>query len=215
MDVVVLLSTYDGERWLRQQLDSILAQEHRPRRLLIRDDGSRDGTLAIARAYEREHPALITVSAGANLGPTASFLGLLRDAPPADAYAFADQDDVWHRDKLRRAVERLRPAGDAPMLCCGRLHLIGADGGHLGWWPAPRRIGFGNALVQNVVTGCTAVLNAAAARLVARGAPDGRLVIHDWWMYLVVSAFGEVDYDPRPAIDYRVHAGNAIGLGAG
>ncbi len=100
-----------------------------------------------------------------------------------------------------------------PMLYCSALTLVNAEMKRLGTSPLwPRHPSFENALVENIATGCTIALNRAAAELLRdHPFPDG-IIMHDWWAYLVVSAFGEVIYDPKPSISYRIHGENQVGL---
>ena len=150
---------------------------------------------------------------GPHLGPAASFLDLLGRADPAfDTFAFCDQDDVWLPDKLSRAVECLTAqAPGSPALYCGRLMLVDESLTPLALTPMPRRgPSFENALVENIAAGCTIALNAPARELLTRKAPDW-LTAHDWWAYLVVSAFGAVHYDDEPKVLYRQHRANAVG----
>lgn len=215
-DVVILLSTYNGARFLPEQLGSLAAQEGLGgTALLWRDDGSTDGTRALLEGFAlpggrvREAAEL-----SGRLGAARSFLALLAAAPEAPFYAFCDQDDVWLPRKLARAVEQLaRLPADQPAFCCGRQQLVDASLQPLGLSPVPRRpLGFGNALAQNVATGCTMVLNAAARRLMAAAPPPPAGSIHDWWCYLMVTgAGGQVIFDPEPGILYRQHGGNVIG----
>jgi glycosyltransferase involved in cell wall biosynthesis len=209
-EIAVLLSTYNGERFLAEQLDSVLAQSHAPARVIVRDDGSSDQTEAILARYAADD-GRFTVSGGANLGPVASFETLLRQAPECDLYAFCDQDDVWLPDKLANAVQTL--AGrrqDQALLCCARLDYVAADLSRIGLSPLPRALGFGNALVENVATGCTIVMNRAARELLLRHSWDGAMM-HDSWAYVAVTGAGEAVYDPRPAVLYRQHGANTIG----
>jgi glycosyltransferase involved in cell wall biosynthesis len=213
--VEVLLSTYNGAPFLRPQLDSILEQTHPATRLFVRDDGSHDATRAILDAYADRHDA-VRVAFGANVGVIDSFLTLLAQADPeADYYAFSDQDDVWRADKLARAVARLEaaqaPGGDdVPRLYFARQELVDEALRPLGLSPVPRHLGFRNALVQNQAIGCTTVINRAARALVVAHPPQQALM-HDWWIYAVVAAFGEVLYDPAPTMRYRQHGANVVG----
>ena len=119
---------------------------------------------------------------------------------------------MWLPDKLSRAVEHLsRQAASEPALYCGRLMLVDEALTPLTLTPVPHRgPSFENALVENIAAGCTIVLNGAARNLLIRKMPDW-LVAHDWWAYLVVSAFGTVVYDPQPTVLYRQHRANAVG----
>ncbi|MEP7154199.1 MAG: glycosyltransferase family 2 protein [Betaproteobacteria bacterium] len=214
-DVTVLLSTFNGEDFLQAQLDSLYAQTHAPARILVRDDGSSDGTAEIlekARAAGR----IEILASGPNLGAARSFLELLRlaVADSAGYIAFCDQDDIWSPDKIARAVAVLSSSTvEAPVMYCSRLALVDADLNPLGLTPLPGKTGFGNALVENIAVGCTIMLNRAASELVATNLP-ARVLIHDWWCYAVVSCFGSVLYDEQPTIQYRQHGSNAFGADA-
>ena len=213
--VAVLLSTYNGARWLDAQLESLAAQTGVEVAVFARDDGSRDETCAILARWSDRWPALAAVASGPNLGPAASFLALLRDAPDGfDAYAFCDQDDVWRPDKLARATTRLSQAsGEA--LYCSRVLCVDEALHPLGPSPVKCDGRFEHLLYENIAFGVTVVMNAAAARRV-RARPPGRgVIMHDWWSALVVSAFGEVIWDEAPGVLYRQHGGNEIGQAVG
>ena len=196
---------------MKPLLESVLGQQRVRWSILARDDGSRDATVSILDRHAQA--GRLVYYRGAHLRPAASFLDLLDNADPAcDAFAFCDQDDVWLPDKLSRAVEHLsRQAASEPALYCGRLMLVDEALTPLTLTPVPRRgPSFENALVENIAAGCTIVLNGAARNLLIRKMPDW-LVAHDWWAYLVVSAFGTVVYDPQPTVLYRQHRANAVG----
>lgn len=215
MSVAVVMATYNGARHLAEQLDSILAGRLLPDLILARDDGSQDGTWAILEAARAAHPALVRLErGGARLGAAGNFLHLIRALPDAVQFAaLADQDDVWERDKLARAVAALHAAGTTqPTLYCSRQRLVDEEGRLLRLSPDWRRpLTFRNALVENIVTGCTAVLNRAAIDLVRRH-PLPDVPFHDWWLYLAVTGVGgRVIYDPRPSLRYRQHGANVTG----
>ncbi|WP_118185509.1 glycosyltransferase family 2 protein [Paraburkholderia phosphatilytica] len=214
--IAVVLSAYNGQQYLAEQVNSILAQEDVDVRLLIRDDGSRDAAVEWTRELASHHPKVSFV-AGANKGITGSFLAALEQADPAcEFFAFSDQDDVWYPRKLANAVETLRsaPDPDSPLLYCSKLELVDEKLGHLAYTKTWRNISFKNAWFQNVVCGCTIVMNRAARQLVLRGTATDSILMHDWWCYLAVSAFGHVLYDDRPSIMYRQHGNNYIGAEA-
>jgi len=214
--IAVLLSTYNGSKYLRQQLDSLYGQTHPEIRIWVRDDGSSDSTQAMLEG-EQAQGRLTLLGGGNNLGPAQSFFKLLKNAAAteADYVAFCDQDDVWDTDKVERAISMLaRVPADIPAMYCSRLELVDENLCHLAYTETPRKIGFGNALVESVAVGCTMVLNRKAVDLIASNLPD-RVVIHDWWCYLVVSCLGEVVFDKSAPIKYRQHETNTIGVGAG
>ena len=216
--VAILLGTKDGAAFLGDQLRSFADQSHRDWFLVVSDDGSRDATREIIAQFAAARPQRVVVRDGPQRGVTANFLSLAADpAIEAEFFAFSDQDDVWHADKLARALARLATAPEgAPALYCGRTELMTEDGRCYGLSPRFRRPpSFGNALVQSLGGANTMVFNRAAKRLVeAAGAPN--VVLHDWWLYQLVSAVGgAVFYDPEPMLRYRQHSDNLIGSNQG
>ncbi|MFN3386799.1 MAG: glycosyltransferase family 2 protein [Candidatus Thermochlorobacter sp.] len=211
MKVCVLLSTYNGETYLAEQLESIFRQEQVALSLYVRDDGSQDRTWQILSDYARQYRHL-RLFRGENLGAAKSFFWLLEHADAAaDYFSFSDQDDVWHPDKLARALAYLSQADDsAPLLYFSRFEIVDAQLRHLAYSPRARRLGFANALVQNQATGCTMVFNRTLRSLILSALPE-RTIMHDWWIYLVASAFGTLLYDETPTLKYRQHTQNAIG----
>lgn len=214
MRVVVLMSTYQGEQYVGEQLDSVLEQLPPEGRIVVRDDGSTDATV---QRVEARADARVSVLRGANVGFVRSFFELM-DRVPADAQMvmLCDQDDVWLPGKIERAWQAIEAGGDVPTLYCSRLRLVGPQLRDAGLSPARHRPpSFANALTENIVTGCTAALNPAALHLVRRHGDLSRIRFHDWWLYLVVAAFGRVVFDPHPTVLYRQHASNVIGMGSG
>lgn len=213
MRVVVLMSTYQGEHYVREQIASILAQLPAEGRLMIRDDGSADATGTLIESIE---DARISFVRGQNIGFARSFLALLADAPQdAEMFMFSDQDDVWLPTKIDRAWRVLRDAS-GPTLYFSRLRLVDEFLRPMGDSPRPARgPSFENALAENIVTGCTIALNPAARTLVLATGDQRRIYFHDWWMYLVVSAFGKVVMDDEPTLLYRQHGNNVVGRGIG
>lgn len=212
--VVVLMSTYQGERYVAEQLASILRQLPADGAILVRDDGSSDGTVPV---IERLGDRRVRVERGQNVGFGRSFLTLLATAPDdADLVMFSDQDDLWLPGKIERAARALLPLRDRPALYGSTQMLADQTLQPLHVtrrWPNPPS--FRGALAENMITGCTAALNAPAVRLLKRAGVANGVHFHDWWMYLVVSAFGRVVFDPEPTLLYRQHGANQIGHGAG
>ncbi len=216
-DTAVLLSTYDGERFLGAQLDSIATQESVNWRLFWRDDGSEGPTPALMRAFaSTRSESCIEVDRRGRLGVTQSFLCLLREAVKdrdIRTFAFADQDDVWLPGKLARGRAALARVPDqVPALYCARQVLVDEQLNRIGASrPLSQPPGFPAAVTQNVATGCTTMLNRAAAELIAASeAPSATL--HDWWCYIVVAAAeGRIIADDAQVILYRQHARNFVG----
>lgn len=215
-DVAIILSTFNGGRFLPEQLESFRKQDGVNWRLVWRDDGSTDATNAIMDGFCLQLPSKQAVRAsgsGVNLGVFNSFMTLLGGALDAPAVAFADQDDVWLPDKLRRALARLRTVDPGrPALYCGRQALVDETLRPIGLSPLPRHApGFPGLLLQNIGTGCTIVMNKAAAHAIHASQKPHRSV-HDWWSCLFVAAIGgTILFDDTPAILYRQHGGNLVG----
>lgn len=212
--VVVLMSTYQGESFVSEQLQSILSQLPPQGQVIVRDDGSLDRTADVVDALDDDR---ITLIRGNNLGFGPSFLTLLTLVPPdVDMVMFSDQDDVWLPDKIGRAWQHLNKLGGRPGLYGSAQMLVDRDLRPLHATPPwPRGPSLASALTENIITGCTAAINRPAIELLQRAGVPAGVRFHDWWMYLVVSAFGEVVYDDQPTLFYRQHDGNLIGHGAG
>jgi glycosyltransferase involved in cell wall biosynthesis len=192
----VLLSTYNGSRFLGAQIESVLSQ---------RDVGV---DLNVTAADGR-----IKYEAGNNLGPARSYLTMLSEtSDDIDYVALCDQDDVWIDGKLARAAEWLSRL-DGPAMYCSAVEVVDAGLRSVGVHRTSRRgPALENALVQNIATGSTIVLNRSALRLF-RQVPRWP-VMHDWWIYAVMAAAGTVLYDPSAWVLYRQHGTNSIGLAA-
>lgn len=217
--ITILLCTYNGVAHLADQLGSYLAQEHEAWDLWVSDDGSSDGTLALLEDFRAAQAGCheVRILRGPGRGSTANYLSLLThpELPPGPV-AFSDQDDVWLPEKLSRAVAALSEGPEVMLYGAQSLHAA-RDLRVIGRSRPPRRApSFGNALVQNIVSGHSAVLSAGGLRLLRQaGAPEG-LPYHDWWLYQVVSgAGGRVVIDPEPVLYYRQHGSNVMGAHQG
>lgn len=211
--VTVLLSAYNGSKFLQQQLNSLYEQTYPDIRILVRDDGSSDSTRSILES-EQSKGRIDILEGHHNLGPALSFFELLRCAALTGTkyVAFCDQDDVWLPNKIAHAVSALAVAADCcPVLYCSRLEIVDEHLKHIGYTEIPAKIGFGNALVENVTVGCTIVLNRKAIDLICGNLPS-KVLIHDWWCYLAISCFGKVIFDNSIDIKYRKHGSNTIGM---
>ncbi len=204
MSITVLMSTYNGERFLAEQLASIYAQVGVDVRVVVRDDGSTDGTLALLQ--KEQEAGRLTYYTGENMGPARSFMQLLKDAPLSDFYAVADHDDRWHPDKLSAAV---RHEAD---LYFSATRLVDSELRPLKQVSIRPRVTYVEALVMNFATGCTFVMSETLRQLMLIHEP-AYLRMHDLWIYDVALAVGlKVVYDPVAHIDYRQHGSNAVGL---
>lgn len=208
--VAVLLSTHNGAAFLEAQIDSILGQTWPSLQLLIRDSGSTDGTWNLIEKWRRD-PRVLALR-GPNIGAKTSFLAMLGLVDiETEFVSFANQDGVWHPEKIARAVWALIDAPETkPALYCSRGWIARHDTGAIHTTPLwPRPPSFGNALVENIAIGGSILLNRPAASLLRNGGTPEGAASHDWWSYLVVSAFGSVIFDPRPALRIRLNGFNA------
>ncbi len=217
--VQILLSTFNGQKHLLSQLESLRLQSHTNISVLARDDGSRDESPKILEEYRKVWPAfeLLQTPPG-NLGVIDSFFELLRQSDPsAQFYAFSDQDDVWLNQKLERACSFLNDIDpEIPAIYFSRLKLVDENLNRLGLSAVPKVVTISNALVENVATGCTMLINRALRNLVlSDGIPQKSCLMHDWWLYLVALTSGKVFYDKEPSILYRQHEDNVVGAQGG
>lgn len=229
--IVILMATFQGEKYLEEQLRSITEQDYPDWELIVRDDGSSDRTLLLLSAYANRYPNRITIRRGEeNIGGTRNFLMLLRDAavraenhPAAGGrtyFMFSDQDDHWHPDKLRLTLSRMkqleaRYGADVPALVFTDARVVDEGMKEL----APSFYGLQHfilkkrtlphLLMENMVIGCTSMMNAALAGLVERLPEHARY--HDWWMALLAAALGHTSYLPVATTDYRQHGNNVVG----
>ena len=228
--VLILMATYQGERFMEEQLDSFGAQVHQAWELLIADDGSNDQTCTlIAKTMKKaslcRYPwALID---GPRKGAAANFLYLLSQAHKriadgrsmASFIALADQDDVWLPSKLSAALTALQavPDGQAA-LWCSAVKYWGNNSrkqNNQRSLSPQRPLSFSNALVQNMVRGNTILLNRSALDVLVSTESELPVVMHDWWLYLLMSACGaRLLYCDEPTVLSRQHSSNAVGAAA-
>jgi glycosyltransferase involved in cell wall biosynthesis len=213
--VAILLCTFNGQRFLEEQLKSYIAQTHSNWEIWASDDGSQDDTLSILESYQTQWgTARLSILSGPSEGFVANFLALTCNASiEADYYAYSDQDDVWEPEKLERAVNWLQSVpAQTPALYCSRTRVVNADNIEMGLSPLfANPPSFANALVQNIAAGNTILINSSARKIIQRSIPC-IVVSHDWWMYIVISGVGgEIFYDHNPLVRYRQHKNNKVG----
>jgi glycosyltransferase involved in cell wall biosynthesis len=218
--VSVLMAVRNGETYLNEQLNSIYAQTQPNITLRLSDDGSTDGSMAVMQQHQAVRgPERFFICKGPQQGFAANFMSLLMSPEvTGDYFALADQDDIWEKDKIARAITALKkfPA-DKPALYCSRSRLVNANNEQIGFSQLYKRApSFANALVQNIAGGNTMVLNKPAHELIKALSANIIPVYHDWWVYIVVTAVGgNVIYDSSPTLRYRQHGNNQIGGNTG
>jgi glycosyltransferase involved in cell wall biosynthesis len=214
--VAILLCTYNGARFLAEQLASLEAQTHQNWVVIASDDGSTDQTLEILQQYQSKWPSgKLTIRSGPQKGFCQNFLSLACDPEiKADYYAFCDQDDVWLPAKLSVALENViaNQEGQTPYVYCGRTRYVDDQLRLCGISPLFVFPGtFRNALVQSIAGGNTMVFNRVAKYLIEQAGPLD-VASHDWWIYqLITGVEGEVFYDQVPQVLYRQHEYALIG----
>lgn len=206
MKISILLSTYNGEKYLNELFDSIYKQEGNFEILLcIRDDGSNDNTLKIIESWKTK--LNIILSKGHNLGPKNSFRELIVNAPISDYYAFCDQDDIWHTDKLVAAVNALeKEKHDKPILYYCNASLIDCEGNMIkdsrdDYMPMLK---YENLIVQNPALGCEMVFDEKLRDLMKKVTFDF-YYMHDVIAIELAALTGKIIYDSVPRMDYRQH----------
>lgn len=217
MSVAILLSTYNGSSFVREQLDSLFCQSLSPIYIFVRDDGSCDDTVEILHEYDVRF-----IKSDDNLGARDSFIFLLRYALlncDAEYFMFCDQDDIWHSNKVELSLNRMNDMeklyGDVPLLVHTDLEVVDEFGTIISnsFWSyeyiVPSANQFNRLLVQNTVTGCTVMINRALAALSSEKLNGA--IMHDWWLAMVASCFGHIGYISVPTISYRQHRNNTIG----
>ncbi len=214
--VAIILCTYNGQKYLKEQLNTFLDQSYENWKLWVSDDGSIDDTRKVLEEFrEKLGHERLHVFDGPRTGFADNFLSLISNANlSADYYAWSDQDDLWDKQKLRNAINWLeqQPA-TIPALYCSRTRLIDEDGKEIGFSPLfGRTPSFANALVQSIAGGNTMVFNQQARLLFNHMTPDLKVVSHDWFAYqLVTASGGRVHYDPVATVQYRQHGSNLVG----
>lgn len=220
--VRILLAAYNGEAYIRPMIDSLLAQDYPDIQIILSDDQSKDQTADILQHYAEEYPnKILHHVSGRRFGCAQKhFMYLLQSFCDAPYIMFCDQDDVWHPDKVRKTLERMYQIEQediVPAMVHTDLRVVdgelkeispsfcrhsGLDG---------KRLSLNQLLVQNVVTGCTMMINRSLAELACRHIPEDGMLMHDWWIAILAAAFGKSSFLDEPTIDYRQHGDNSVG----
>jgi glycosyltransferase involved in cell wall biosynthesis len=220
--VEVLMATWNGASFLEEQLDSLFGQTFRDFRLIVRDDGSADATLEIVERYKANYPGQVVIERNPErLGPCRNFAMLAQEST-APYVAFCDQDDIWREDKIATSLAAMKTAEkehgtEVPVLVFSDMTLVDEKRRMLVpslWKMAhldPQRANLGSMLVQNLVTGCTAMANRSLIRQASPIPQDAQM--HDVWLGLVAAAFGILRPLNDPMVQYRQHERNAVGTG--
>lgn len=203
--VNVLISTYNGEKYIRSQIRSIQRQTYPNIRIYVRDDGSSDGTIQILEEYASKNEIILVGKDGKNLGYGRSFLTLLRESEEGDFWAFCDQDDVWHPRKIEWSLEWLmKQRTDIPAMAGNSYVLVTEDlKGVIGEnRPPAYRFDFRRSITDCLIQGFVMTINAPLRDLMLR-CKDENLISHDWWGVMLAEKFGRTYFDKRIAAKHR------------
>jgi glycosyltransferase involved in cell wall biosynthesis len=216
--IIILLSTYNGAKYLKNQIDSLMSQSYDDFRIIARDDGSSDESLLILKSYDQ----IEIVDSQQNLGAKGSFAELLEYAvkhTDGEFFMFCDQDDVWKNDKIEKTLAKMQEMqceyGDIPLLVHSDVVVVddGLEVMAESFWKFqnidPSRDALFHLLLQNVVTGCTMMINRKLANLVGKIPTEA--IMHDWWIAMVASCFGKIGWVDEPLMFYRQHSSNDTG----
>ena len=220
--VDILMATYNGEQYVREQIESIQAQTYKEWRLLVSDDCSTDDTLGIVRGIAGTDRRIQIVSSGTRYGSAkANFMSLLSGVS-ADYAMFCDQDDVWLPDKVAISLKRMKELEevygvDKPLMVFTDMRVVDSclrtinESFERASNINPMRTKFNQVLAQSIGAGCTMLINRKAVDLGLRMQSTHNMIMHDWWLSLVCSAFGAIAFVEQKTSLYRQHGANEVG----
>ncbi len=220
--IAIVMATYNGEKYVDEQIESILASTYRDIELYIFDDGSRDNTLELLRNYERQYPDTVHVFQNErNLGHAMNFIHAL-SRTTTDYVMFCDQDDVWKNHKVAITLKRMRHmeaqlGKDKPLTVFTDAAVVDENlkmlkqsffcSSHLN----PCRTDLPHLLMENKLIGCTVMVNSALRKVLQSKPLPQHARYHDWWVALIASAFGKIGYVRESTLLYRQHGNNVVG----
>ncbi|MDF2540060.1 MAG: hypothetical protein K0S76_3081 [Herbinix sp.] len=220
--VTIVMTTYNGEKYVSEQIESILSSSYQDIQLWIYDDGSKDDTVSILKAYEKRYPEKIRVHQNAiNRGVTLNFLQAVCQTT-SDFIMFSDQDDVWKPEKIALTLKRMRHmesqrGNDTPLAVFTDAVVVDQDlhvihdsffqSGHLN----PKHTDLPHLLMENKLIGCTVMINSALRRILQSHRLPKEAKYHDWWLALVATSFGNIGFVSAGTLLYRQHSNNVVG----
>ena len=221
--VEILMATYNGSKYIAEQIDSILNQSYENYHLMISDDESTDDTVEIIDNYVSKYPSKITrVVSNMHFGNARDHFFWLMKKCNEEYIMFSDQDDVWNKDKIEVSMNELlklesKNTKDTPLLVFtdqtvvdSNLNIISTS--MMTYQKQDTKlIDYKKLLFQNIVTGCTVCTNKALVELSLQFKDSNSIIMHDWWLAVVASRFGKVSYLNQSTMLYRQHVGNSVG----
>lgn len=218
MKIDILMATYNGEKYLREQIDSILNQTFKDFNLIICDDCSKDSTWKILQEYEKKDSRVKIIKNEKNLGYNKNFEKLLSYVQ-SEYFMLSDQDDFWMENKVEESYRKITE--EDLNLVCSDLEVVDENLNTIHssmweFWPdyniknkIKKSNDYRSCLMTNCVTGCTTIIN---SKLISELIPlPGYPIVHDWWIALVAGSKGPIGYIEKPLIKYRQHGHNQIG----
>lgn len=212
--IEILMSTYNGEKYIEEQIESIFSQNNHSIHLLIRDDGSTDRTIEIIKKLKTKFP--IDYYYGKNLRPAKSFMDLVYNCGKADYYAFADQDDIWKPNKIENAINFLSANANGAAAYCSNLTPVIDKNAILQDRLLPDKIATNYTQILSRcsdIFGCTMVWNKELQNIILTLQPPTELAMHDYWIALIAACYGVMLYDCESQLLYRQHENNSVGAG--
>lgn len=214
--VDILLATYNGEKYIREQIDSILNQTHTEFRLLISDDGSTDLTKTILEEYKNKDSRIEIFFQENNLGVVKNFEFLLGKVE-SKYYMFSDQDDIWKETKIEKSLNRIEEGFD---LVYSDLEVVDENLNvtYSSYWKLKgiynkikKYNNFESLYLNNFITGCTIISKKELINSFMPLPNTSKFVLHDYWISLIISQNGKIAYVEEPLIKYRQHKNNKVG----
>lgn len=221
--ITIIMATFNGQEYIEEQLKSIKEQTYKEWKLVVRDDGSKDKTVDILKKFaaETEQEVVIKVNEKPSGSAKKNFARLLQDVQNDPYVMFADQDDVWKKDKLEVTYKAMLGAEkkygkETPLLVHGDVEVIDGDGNILaGSMFELSHIdadsGLSKLIIQNHVTGCTMMCNKRLSEGIVNHLSDDKVIMHDYFAALYASVFGKITVIKRPLLSYRQHGDNSVG----
>ena len=221
--ITIIMAVYNGQEYIREQLESLKDQTYTEWRLVIRDDRSSDKTAEIVKKFsdEVEQEVIFQVNEKPSGSAKNNFALLINDAKESDYVMFCDQDDIWKKDKIEITFNKMkqveeRYGRDFPLLVHGDVEVIDENGNinadsmfEMSHINADSKLP--QILIQNHVTGCTMMCNKKLIAGISEYASSEYIIMHDYLAALYASVFGKIEVIKKPLLSYRQHSGNSVG----
>ncbi len=217
--IAVLLATYQGEKFIIEQLDSLLKQTNKEWKAFIHDDGSLDKTKMIINDYIQNYPDCFCYIDSPSTGGAKNNFMLLTNIVESEFYMYCDQDDVWLDNKIQKTYDKMLEIYDEDIPCLVHTDLSVVDENlniisksmNIYQKLNCQKINLSRSIIQNTVTGCTMMINKALREKMIIPCDYNKIIMHDWWASIIANAFGRVSYLNEQTILYRQHGNNSVG----